>query len=265
MRNVISASETSSAESPIQSVERAARILGLFSVERPALSLAELTVRLGVSKATTHRYAVALRRANLLRHDPASGLYTLGPKIVELAAAALAGLRIIKVAGPYMERLVGRINETVVLSMWDGEAPIVVRVDDNTDRLVRINVRTGARLPALTSAQGKIYCAFLPEGERPKLSGASNQASLEAELAEIRRRGLAVNSLVVEGIRAVAVPLFQHDRLAGALAVVGTTASIPDEVDSAIAGALRETAYALSAELGFVSDGRAAPRRQIST
>ena len=262
MGNVISASETG-AESPIQSVERAARILGFFSVERPALSLAELTVRLGVSKATTHRYAVALRRANLLRHDPASGLYTLGPKIVELAAAALAGLRIIKVAGPYMERLVGRINETLVLSMWDGEAPIVVRVDDNTDRLVRINVRTGARLPALNSAQGKIYCAFLPDGERPKLPDGSDGASLQAELAEVRRHGLAVNSLVVEGIRAIAAPLFQHDRLAGALAVVGTTASIPDALDSPIAGALRETAQALSAELGFVSEGRAAPRRQI--
>ena len=264
MSNGISASETALSDSPIQSVERAARILGFFSVERPALSLAELTVRLGVSKATTHRYAVALRRANLLRHDPASGLYTLGPKIVELAASALAGLRIIKVAGPYMERLVGRINETVVLSMWDGEAPVVVRVDDNTDRLVRINVRTGARLPALTSAQGKIYCAFLPTGEAPELPEGYDDASFRAELDEVRRDGLAVNSLVVEGIRAIAAPLFQDDRLAGALAVVGTTASIPDEIDSVVARALRETADALSAELGFVSDGRAIPRRRIN-
>ena len=45
-----------------------------------------------------------------------------------------------------MERLVARVNETVVLSIWDGESPVVVRVEDNTDRLVRIIVRTGARM-----------------------------------------------------------------------------------------------------------------------
>lgn len=107
---------TESREAPInQSVERAARLLSLFSVDEPELSLAELQARLGTSKATAHRYATALRRAGLLRLS--GGGYTLGPRIVELAATALAGLRIVKVAGPYLERLVAELNETAVLSV----------------------------------------------------------------------------------------------------------------------------------------------------
>src|SRR5712692_7777619 len=120
-----------------QSNERAARMLGLFTPERAELTLAGMAAAMDTSKAATHRYALALRHAGLLRYDTARQVYTLGPRIVELAASALAGLRIIKVAGPNMERLVARVNESVVLSVWDGESPVVVRVEDNTDRVVR--------------------------------------------------------------------------------------------------------------------------------
>jgi len=224
-----------------QSVERAAAMLSYFTVDEPELTLAELTSKLGTSRATTHRYAMALRRVGLLRYDRPRAVYTLGPRIVELATSALAGLRIIKVAGPYMERLVDEVNETVVLSIWDGEAPVVVRVDDNTDRLVRINVRTGSRLPAETSAQGKIFAAY----------GGGNSAGGE-EGAAIRRAGLASNAMVVEGICAIAVPVFQGEELVAAMAIVGTTASVQTDPGAAMCRHLRETAAALSTELGFV-------------
>jgi DNA-binding IclR family transcriptional regulator len=232
-----------------QSVERAVRLLGLFSADEPELTLAQLTSRLGTSKATTHRYALALRQVGLLRYDKAAGVYSLGPRIVELAATALAGLRIIKVAGPTMERLVGELNETVVLSIWDGDAPVVVRVDDNTDRLVRIIVRTGARLPRATSAQGKIFLAFGTE-EDDDLSAAERAAILENRVA--------VNSQVVDGIRAIATPVFQGDDLVAAMALVGTIASLPDQPDSLAAKRLRAAAEALSAELGFSIEERSA-------
>jgi len=145
------------------------------------------------------------------------------------------------VAGPYMERLVDEVNETVVLSIWDGEAPVVVRVDDNTDRLVRINVRTGSRLPPETSAQGKIFAAF----------GGGNGDGGE-EGAAIRRAGLASNAMVVEGICAIAVPVFQGEELVAAMAIVGTTASVQTDPGAAMCRHLRETAAALSTELGFV-------------
>lgn len=231
-----------------QSVERAVRLLGLFSSDEPELTLAQLTNRLGTSKATTHRYALALRQVGLLRYDPAAAVYSLGPRIVELAATALAGLRIIRLAGPTMERLVSELNETVVLSIWDGDAPVVVRVDDNTDRLVRIIVRTGARLPRDTSAQGKIFLAF----------GTDADELPADERDAIREHRVAVNSQVVDGIRAIATPVFQGDELIAAMALVGTIASLPDQPDAPVARRLRAAAEALSAELGFSIEERSA-------
>jgi DNA-binding IclR family transcriptional regulator len=237
------------AEAPVnQSVERAIRLLGFFSPDEPELTLAQLTQRLGTSKATTHRYTLALRRVGLLRFDSGAALFSLGPRIVELAATALAGLRIVRIAGPTMQRLVADLNETVVLSIWDGEQPTVVRVEDNTNRLVRIVVRTGARLPRLESAQGKVFLAFGPDA-----------ADLRAdERQSIQETRIAINSQVVEGIRAIATPVFQGEEATAAIALVGTIASLSDDPGSPAAVRLRLAAESLSAELGFTSDERSA-------
>lgn len=207
-----------------------------------------MTQKLGTGKATTHRYATVLREQGMLRYDEAEGTYTLGPRIVELAAVALAGLRVIKVAGPHMERLLTEVNETVVLSVWDGERPVVVRVDDRTDRIVRLVVQNGTRLP-LTSSQGKVFLAFQPDVD-PAGSGVSQE-----ELDEVHQHGVAINSQVVQGVRAVAAPVFQDRQIAATLAIVGTASSIPAEPDSPQAAAVKEAAGRLSAELGFTIRG----------
>jgi DNA-binding IclR family transcriptional regulator len=232
-------------EAPInQSVERAVRLLGFFSAEEPELTLPQLTERLGTARATTHRYAMALRRVGLLRYDAAGGIYSLGPRIVELAATALSGLRIIRIAGPHMERLAAELNETVVLSIWDGESPIVVRVADNTDRIVHLVVRTGSRLARSDSAQGKIFLAFGGDG-----------SELNArELHRILDSAVAVNTQTRDGIRAVATPVFQDREVIAAMAVVGTIPNLPESETSKLAVRLRRTAEQLSAELGFLVD-----------
>jgi DNA-binding IclR family transcriptional regulator len=236
----------SDAEAPInQSVERAVRLLGFFSAEEPELTLPQLTERLGTARATTHRYAMALRRVGLLRYDAAGGIYSLGPRIVELAATALSGLRIIRIAGPHMERLAADLNETVVLSIWDGESPIVVRVADNTDRLVHIVVRTGSRLERSDSAQGKVFLAFTGQGGELK----------PRELERILSTRIAVNTQTHDGIRAVATPVFQDREAIATMAVVGTIANLPAGDTSKLAQRLRAAAEQLTAELGFIVDG----------
>jgi DNA-binding IclR family transcriptional regulator len=229
-------------ETPInQSVERAVQMLGFFTAEEPELTLAQLTKRLGTSRATTHRYAMALRRVGLLRYDAGSGAHSLGPRIVELAATALSGLRIIRIAGPHMERLAAELNETVVLSIWDGNSPVVMRVADNTDRVVHIVVRTGSRLARTTSAQGKVFLAFAAEGD-----GLG-----EKEAARVRETRIAVNTQNEDGIRAIATPIFQDRDCIATMAVVGTIANLPAKENAPLCLRLREMADILSAELGF--------------
>jgi DNA-binding IclR family transcriptional regulator len=235
----------------IQTVQRAALILDSFTVAKPHLSLNEITSRLGASKATAHRYTKALRAANLLRYDERAALYSLGPQLLTLAAAARAGLPIVTAAEPHMERLVREIDETVVLSVWDGESPIVIRSADNTDHLIRISVRAGSRLDKTSSAQGRVFCTFLPGDEVPGLARLLRKnPELREELEAIRAHGLSVNSPAINGVRTIAAPIFDRTSIVGAMAVVGTTVSVPDAVDSQMAKALLATTTALSQQLG---------------
>jgi DNA-binding IclR family transcriptional regulator len=242
---------TDTAAPTIQTVQRAALILGSFTVGKPQLSLNEITAFLGTSKATAHRYTKALRAANLLRYDERTALYSLGPQVLALAATARAGLPIVAAAEPYMEDLARRLNETIVLSVWDGETATVVRSVDNTDHIIRISVRSGARLDLTSSAQGRVFCAFLPEDEVPNLRKHMRRSpELVKELDEIRTHGLSVNSPAINGVRTIAAPIFEGQKVSGAMAVVGTTVSVPDDVESPMAKALCETAEALSRRLG---------------
>lgn len=241
----------------IQTVQRAALILDSFTVSKPHMSLNEITARLGASKATAHRYTKALRAANLLRYDERTALYSLGPQVLTLAASARAGLPIVSAAEPYMEQLVIDVGETVVLSVWDGESPTVIRSADNTDHLIRISVRTGSRLDPVASAQGRVFCAFLPEEQLPNLPRLIRKhPELRDELESIREHGLSVNSPAINGVRTIAAPIFEGDTLVAAMAIVGTTVSVPDDVSSEMAGALVETTRALSMRLGNNDNAR---------
>lgn len=246
-----SESTEGSAAPTIQTVQRAALVLGSFTVSKPYLSLNEITSRLGASKATAHRYTKALRAANLLRYDERTALYSLGPQVLTLAASARAGLPIVSAAEPYMETLLKEVDETVVLSVWDGETATVVRSVDNTDRLIRIGVRTGARLDLLNSAQGRVFCSFLPREQVPGLARLLRRSpEMEKEFEEIREHGLSLNSPDINGVRTIAAPIFEGASIVAAMAIVGTTATVTTDVSAPTAQALLATTRALSQRLG---------------
>jgi DNA-binding IclR family transcriptional regulator len=221
----------------IQSIERAMRVLSLFGHEEPYLSLPQLTERSGLGRASTHRYATALRREGLLRYDPARNLYSLGPRILGLASVAMASLRVVAIAGQHMDQLAYDLNETVVLSVADAGAAIVARVSEAPRRSVLISPRLGMRLDPQSSAQGVLITALTTDG-----------AGLEAGvLARVRATRMA--TLVDGNFGVLAAPVFQSGTLVATMAVLG----LPDDVSEAAAdkiAALRRAAERVSVELG---------------
>ncbi|OFV73833.1 IclR family transcriptional regulator [Rhodococcus erythropolis] len=240
------------ANNAIKAVERAARILSAFTVVRPRLSLSELTRELGTGKQTAHRYTKALRAVGYIRYDPVDARYSLGPEILSLSTAAQAGLSIFTAAGPFMERLVLELNETAVLSIWDSsDSVVVIRVDDNTTKAIRVSVSEGSRLPLTDSAQGRLFYTFMDTDEHPQLaSRIRGDREMRTELSYIREHKLAFNSPRGQGTRTIAAPIFQGTDVIAALAVVGTTDCVPHSIDSDVAEALSLAAAALGQHLG---------------
>ncbi|MCW3017207.1 MAG: yiaJ 2 [Solirubrobacterales bacterium] len=235
---------------PIQAVERAAAMLALFSPAEPELTLAEIIARLGMSRATVHRYGMSLRSTGLLRYDAVRGTYSLGPRVIELGRTALANLSIIKIATPALERLSEASNETAVLSIWDGTAPIVVNVVDRTDRLVSIAIRTGSRLPLRTSAQGHVFLAYSAVAREVDARHAGAGRVPERRLQEVRDAGMATSDGVIAGITVVAAPVMQQGEIAGTIGLVCQQESGVGEPRSPAIELLRRAAQDVGEQLG---------------
>lgn len=239
----------------IQTVQRAAAILNAFTVHRPQLTLSEITYALGGTKATAHRYAKALREVGLLRYDSPSATYTLGPQLLSLESVAKSGLSVVAAAGPHMQQLLKRVNQTVVLSVWDGETAGVIRCLDNTDGVVRLGIRPGARLDLFESAQGRVFCAYLDVADVPGLDRRLRfLPDFDRELHMIRKAGVSINSPAVHGVRTIAAPVFEHRRIAASLAVISTAVSLSQGVEAEVIENLRRAAVGLSVDLGTPAD-----------
>lgn len=223
MRNDASDSKTS-----IQSIDRAASILTMFTVANPRLSLSDMSTRLNLSRATGYRYVSALRKAGLVRYDELSGMYTLGTRVLEMATIALAGLPVIAVAEPILARLVAETGETAVLSIWDGESPVVVRSNDNSTRSITVRVREGYRLGP-TSAQTKI---FMAAGTSLRTTNGVVHSLGAAEAKRILAHPALIHTNRELGIRTIAAPVYFGDKITAVMAIVGTTATVPDDIAS---------------------------------
>lgn len=237
MRNGDSDSKTS-----IQSIERATQILRMFSTTEPRLTLGEISARLQLSKATGHRYVSALRLAGLLRYDEPTGTYTLGTLALDLAATAVAGLPVISIAEPVLARVVHETGETALLSIWDGESAVVVRVNDNSPRYITVRVREGLRLRA-ESAQSRI---FLAHGLTMRDEKGETHTMPAEEATRVIEAGVQIHTNAELGVRTVAVPIHLGSHLAAVMAVIGTTATITDDPASPLVATLRRAAEDVS-------------------
>jgi DNA-binding IclR family transcriptional regulator len=238
--------------STIQVIERLASVLEVFAGSGRQMKVRDLATALHMRRSTAHRYLASLARAGFLRAE-GEGAYALGHLLIQLGAAAVAGVQIVDLAENYLSQLAEEAQETAVLSLWAGNCPVVVRVREPQAKLVQLHIRLGAMLP-LDSAQGHLYLAFHPDRVRVRQLLAQfpegQRREMERGIADARKNGVFVNSRVAEGIRAVAVPVFDHELIAGTIAFVGTLASVPADPDSGLAQALKNTAQRLSRDLG---------------
>jgi len=250
-----------------QSLERGLAILGCFTPERPALGIADISDDLGMSRSTTHRYAITLLALGFLEQG-ASRKYRLGLRVTDLGMSALNSTGLREHARPYLEELRQRCTYTVNLAVLDG--PEILYIDRarsfrRGQNKIDFNLRPGSHLPAYCTSMGKVLLANLPETEkRDLIDGATlvrrgpnsikSKKTLRTELEHVLNEGLAVNDEELsEGLISMAVPIYQEDReVVAALNMAAHTSmvSIEDMVDQ-LAPHLVSTADQISARLGY--------------
>jgi DNA-binding IclR family transcriptional regulator len=210
----------------VASSQRALAILDLLAAEGP-LGTNEIARRLGTTASTVSRQLGTLVGSHYAEHEPETGRYRLGLRLVHLANLVLLRLDLRTVARPHLEALVEQTGETATLSVAGD--PDAVTIDSVPGRhQVQGVTQLGRPSVAHATAAGKIALAFTGRRPLPPLEAYTGRtitdpAALETELERIRRVGFADAYEEREtGLHAIAAPVFGSDgSLAGIVALQG--------------------------------------------
>ena len=217
----------------IPNLRNACRILKLLGRHPDGLKAAELARELGIPVTTTLRIMTTLHLEGLARKR--EGRYELGPVLIQLGTAAMAGTEVRELAAPVLARLTATTAETSHLAIPCDDRSLIVAVQDSPHPL-RAASRPGYLAELHCSSTGKIFLAFLhaarfaevlpPESlnvRTPKTLTTLSKLKREAELT--RNRGYSLDDEEYHpGVRCVAAPVFGSDGTV--VAAIGITASV---------------------------------------
>lgn len=209
------------AANQVQSLKRAIALLKAIDDARRPLTLHELAERTELVKSTVHRLLATLREEDLVEQLP-DGRYSLGLHLFEMGCSAGYMRDIVFIARPYMQAVWKQTNESVSLALLSHGEAIVLSLIESTNAF-RVVARTGSRLPAHCTVQGKIMLAHMTRAEVKRIlrehgmqAYATNTyrsyEELEPELRRIREQGYAVdNSEYHAGLCSVAAPIYEEN------------------------------------------------------
>ena len=246
----------------IQSVQRAAQILGVLGSGTPRLGVTEIAVRVGLAKPTVHGLLRTLEAHDLVAQDPDTGKYSLGPGVLQLGNAYLDGSELRARSLRWAESLAQRAAEAVWVATLSGSRVIVLHHVFRPDNMVQI-LEVGAAIPWHACAPGQAIVAHLPAAQRTRALAAdltpltgqtkTTRAALTRALAQVRQRGYAVEDQeATVGDAGLAAPILARDGVvAGAIGVVGAADRLlaPGTRDELVRLVL-EAARAVSRDLG---------------
>jgi DNA-binding IclR family transcriptional regulator len=250
----------------VQSVQRAAQILGVLGSGTPRLGVTEIAARLGLAKPTVHGLLRTLEASALVVQDPETGKYSLGPGVLQLGNAYLDGSELRVRSLRWSESLARQAGEAVWVATLSGHRVIVLHHVFRPDDTVQI-LEVGAAIPWHACALGHAIVASLPAGQRAAALAAdlapltgrtkTSRQALTRALAQVRSAGYAVeNEEATVGDAGIAAPILGRDDLvAGAIGVVGAAdrllaADARDDLARAVVSAARAVSRDLGAGRG---------------
>ena len=204
-------------------ITRVLDILELIATSGRPVTAAELSDHLAIPKATIHRLCATLEKQGLLQSKMNGRGMLPGHRFHTIAVGVLASSPFRAQRHAILSKLSLEIGETCNISIPDGSEMIYFDRAE-THWPVRVQLQVGSRVPAHTTASGKMYLSTLPAAKRQRILANSeikqhtpntvrDLSVLEKELELTRKRGFAVdNEEYIEGMVALAIAVTDHQK-----------------------------------------------------
>jgi len=245
------------------SLEKAVDILDLFDMNKREYSAQEISDALKLPLSSIYKYIDFLVNRQLLRHKPHSKMYGLGFMITRLAYIIEKDFDVAKAARPFLEKLCKEVGETAMLTIAVGDEAVCVDCVE-PERLVKLSLDPGRRLPLHAGSSSRILLAFQTDGfigrymARKELKKLTQMTPVDKEalwtvLRKIRIDGYSISDSEVDmGAMAISVPVRDQkgDIIAG-LTVAGPTDRLTQQSTATLVELLETMSIELSCSLGF--------------
>jgi IclR family transcriptional regulator, acetate operon repressor len=251
-----------------EAAARVADVLLLFVGGPNTLGVSEIARELGLSKAVVHRILQSLTSRSLVRLDPITRGYRLGPGAIALGVRALRDFDLRAAARPTLRRLRDLTGETTTLSMLLERSRLYLDQYESP-REIKMTVPIGRPFPLYAGASSRAMLAFLPDQtvERVIAAGLEGMTpetildpdELRRRLAATRASGFATSrGERQDGAGSVAAPVFGVDgEVMGAVSVCGPVSRFDRDAVDLYVPLVRSAAAEISRSLGWDGEGAA--------
>lgn len=245
----------------VPNLRNACHVLKLLGDRNEGFKIADIARELELPVTTTLRIMATLQLEGFVRKNETR--FELGPVLVHLGNASLAGIEIHKAAQPVLQSLSVQADETAHLAVPCENRSLIVAVQDSPHPL-RAASRPGFLADLHCSSTGKTLLAFHYFERLDELFAGTRLVrrtvhtltalpELRREIELTRRRGYAIDDEEFHaGVRCLAAPVYSSDGTC--VAAIGVTAAAVrfsrsriQEVATLVTGAAAQ----LSDRLGF--------------
>ncbi len=191
-------------------------IIELFNETRRRMAITEAAGLTGLTRAAARRYLLSLVHLGYAEFD--GKFFSLTPRVLRLGHAYIAATPLPKLLQPSIDRIAREAGDPCMAAVLD-EAEVVCIAQAAPPRMVFTSLSVGSRLPAYSTALGRVLLAYAPAAhlerywQKARLEARTAKSlftrnALEQELTTVRNNGYAIVDEEVElGLRTIAVPI----------------------------------------------------------
>jgi DNA-binding IclR family transcriptional regulator len=252
-------------EAAVPAVSRALDLIEFLADRGRPFGINELARELEIPVNSVFRILKCMENRGYVETESPGGGYQLSTRFFSLGMRLQARFDLRRRAHPHLKILCGETGETTQIYVLDGESAIVLECV-TPEAPWFLQVVPGTRMELHTSAFSKAILAFMDEEAVRRLlpkrltamtpNTITDREQLMAELAEVRRRGLAYDREEYSlGVYCIGAPVFdvQGSVVAGA-GVTGLVSRFQPEDLPRIEQRVLHCARQISSAIGY--DGR---------
>ena len=182
------------------SLARGLLVIQSFSPQTPHMTISQLSVKTGLSRAAVRRCLYTLSKLGFAGIEDGSR-YALRPRMFTLSNTYSASNSLSNAAQPILERMSASLHESFSVATLDGD-DIVYIARSSVSRVMSDDLHIGSRLPAYCTSMGRVLLAYMPPEQLEQYLAhvvltphtprtVSSVEKLRLALRNIRRHGYA--------------------------------------------------------------------------